>query len=126
MNSNYIAVLFCILLSGFVIGGAFGLFGASVDPMSTVFGTETPTTKQVLKEMGKRCFSMGKSFAVIGMLIGGSECAIESVSVDSTSFYLLSFLGSSSHPIRVYIHKWTLHSSSSTGVAFEPNRVVFC
>ncbi|CAH8513238.1 unnamed protein product [Schistosoma turkestanicum] len=70
------ALLSCF--GGFVLGGIFGLFSASVDPMSTVHGAETPTTRQVLKEMYSRSLSHAKSFAVIGTLFAGTECTVES------------------------------------------------
>ncbi|CAH8856425.1 unnamed protein product [Trichobilharzia szidati] len=63
---------------GFVLGGIFGLFSASVDPMSTIHGAETPTTKQVMKEMYSRSLSHAKSFAMIGALFAGTECTLES------------------------------------------------
>ena len=65
---------------GFAFGGLFGLFTASVDPMSTIAGAnETPTTRMVLKEMKSRVWSTGKNFATIGALYAGTECTIESV-----------------------------------------------
>ncbi|CAL8106558.1 unnamed protein product [Calicophoron daubneyi] len=64
-------------VGGFVLGGIFGLFTASIDPMSTMFGTETPSTKAVAKEMYGRSLSHAKSFAMIGFLFAGTECALE-------------------------------------------------
>lgn len=65
---------------GFAFGGLFGLFTASVDPMSSIAGVnETPTTKMVLREMKSRVISTGKNFATIGALYAGTECSIESV-----------------------------------------------
>lgn len=64
---------------GFALGGAFGLFTAGVDPMSTMT-TETPTTRMVLKEMKNRSLSYGKNFAMIGAMFAGTECLLESVS----------------------------------------------
>lgn len=60
-----------------VLGGVFGLFTASIDPLSTVTGTETATTRTVAKEMYARAISHGKNFAVIGGLFAGTECALE-------------------------------------------------
>lgn len=48
--------------------------------MSTVHGAEIPTTRQVMKEMYSRSLSHAKSFAMIGTLFAGTECALESVS----------------------------------------------
>ncbi|KAK7088366.1 mitochondrial import inner membrane translocase subunit Tim22-like [Littorina saxatilis] len=65
----------CVM--GFALGGAFGLFTAGVDPMSTMT-TETPTTRMVLKEMKNRSLSYGKNFAMIGAMFAGTECLLES------------------------------------------------
>ncbi|XP_069135554.1 mitochondrial import inner membrane translocase subunit Tim22-like [Argopecten irradians] len=62
---------------GFALGGVFGLFTASIDPMSTV-STETPTTKMVLQEMKARSWSYGKNFAIVGAMFATTECLIES------------------------------------------------
>lgn len=66
--------------AGFALGGAFGLFTAGIDPMSTMT-TETPTTRIVLKEMKSRFFSYGKNFALVGCMFAGTECCLESVSI---------------------------------------------
>lgn len=66
----------CVL--GFALGGAFGLFTAGIDPMSTMT-TETPTTKMVLKEMKARTISYGKNFALVGAMFAGTECTVESI-----------------------------------------------
>merc|ERR1712110_542465 len=47
----------CVI--GGLLGAAFGLFTAGVDPMSTI-STETPTTRMVLREMKARSLSYGK------------------------------------------------------------------
>ncbi|XP_076452818.1 mitochondrial import inner membrane translocase subunit Tim22-like [Babylonia areolata] len=65
----------CVM--GFALGGVFGLFTASVDPMSTM-STETPTTRMVLTEMKNRSLSYGKNFAMIGAMFAGTECLLES------------------------------------------------
>lgn len=62
------------------MGGVFGLFSASLDPMTNINGTEAPTTRQVAKEMYSRSVSHAKNFAVIGLMFSGTECALESVS----------------------------------------------
>ncbi|XP_052072704.1 mitochondrial import inner membrane translocase subunit Tim22-like [Mytilus californianus] len=64
-------------VAGFALGGAFGLFTAGIDPMSTMT-TETPTTRMVLKEMKSRFFSYGKNFALVGCMFAGTECCLES------------------------------------------------
>nr|CDS15343.1 mitochondrial import inner membrane translocase [Echinococcus granulosus] len=48
-------------VGGLVLGGVFGLFTASIDPLSTVTGTETVSVKTVAKEI-----------TVTGALVGGS------------------------------------------------------
>ncbi|ELT95639.1 hypothetical protein CAPTEDRAFT_138199 [Capitella teleta] len=60
---------------GGLLGGAFGLFTAGIDPNIT--GSETPTTKLVLKEMKFRTISYAKNFAMIGAMFAGTECVIE-------------------------------------------------
>ncbi|KAI0984699.1 hypothetical protein GJ496_007207 [Pomphorhynchus laevis] len=65
------------LCGGALVGAVFGLFTASIDPMSTVT-LETPTTKVVLREMKWRMKSYSKSFAFIGATFSGIECCIES------------------------------------------------
>ncbi|KAL8566420.1 hypothetical protein ACOMHN_011998 [Nucella lapillus] len=67
--------LSCVM--GFALGGVFGLFTASVDPMSTM-STETPTTRMVLREMKNRSMSYGKNFAMVGFMFAGTECLLES------------------------------------------------
>ena len=67
------------LSTGCVIGGAFGLFTAGIDPNIT--GTETPTVRLVLKEMKARTVSYAKNFALIGAMFAGTECVIESVRI---------------------------------------------
>lgn len=66
-------------VGGLVLGGIFGLFTASVDPLSTVTGTETVSARTIAKEMYERSISHGKNFAVIGALFAGTECMLESV-----------------------------------------------
>jgi mitochondrial import inner membrane translocase subunit TIM22 len=66
-----------------VIGGALGLFGASVDPYYSMGGRVDPaqqTVKQVFKEMGSRSLSSAKNFALVGALFASIECTVESVS----------------------------------------------
>ncbi|CAH8544715.1 unnamed protein product [Dicrocoelium dendriticum] len=65
-------------LGGFVLGGIFGLFSASVDPMSTTHGANIPTTREVAREMYSRSLSHAKSFAMIGAMFAATECLLES------------------------------------------------
>ncbi|XP_013420793.1 mitochondrial import inner membrane translocase subunit Tim22 [Lingula anatina] len=64
------------LVMGFGLGAMFGVFAASIDPMSTMT-TETPSTRVYLREMKNRSISYGKNFAVIGCMFAGTECLIE-------------------------------------------------
>ena len=60
----------------------FGIFTASVDPMST-YSTATdkpPSTREYFREAKARSSSYGKNFAVVGMMFAGIECTVESVS----------------------------------------------
>ncbi|KAL3857692.1 hypothetical protein ACJMK2_012334 [Sinanodonta woodiana] len=69
------SVASCVV--GFGVGAFFGIFTASIDPMSTYTTTEPPSTRAVLKEMKIRMFSYGKNFAVLGAMFAGTECLIE-------------------------------------------------
>ena len=92
---------------GFALGGAFGLFMASVSPENPFASnlqhhlTHTPISQmsydspltpqgraiadlpwreQVrsgFKDMGKRSFSSAKNFGIVGALYSGTECCIE-------------------------------------------------
>ncbi|KAK3083993.1 hypothetical protein FSP39_006395 [Pinctada imbricata] len=73
-SCTFKATAACVV--GFALGGAFGLFTAGVDPMSTM-STETPTTKMVLQEMKTRFKSYGKNFALVGCMFAGTECLLE-------------------------------------------------
>lgn len=72
---------------GFVLGGAFGLFMASMQydtPLSTNPTAANITTlplrqqlKQGFKDMGSRSFSSAKNFGKVGAIFSGTECCIE-------------------------------------------------
>lgn len=68
--------------TGFVLGGAFGVFTAGID---TNVGFDpkdplrTPTAREVLKDMGQRGMSYAKNFAIVGAMFSCTECIIESV-----------------------------------------------
>ncbi|XP_078682250.1 mitochondrial import inner membrane translocase subunit Tim22-like [Branchiostoma floridae x Branchiostoma belcheri] len=69
--------------AGFVLGGAFGLFTAGLDPNlgfdPAKHGADyQPSAREVLREMGTRGKSYAKNFAVIGAMFAGTECLIES------------------------------------------------
>lgn len=76
-------ILYHLSLTGFVLGGAFGVFTAGID---TNVGFDpkdpyrTPTAKEVLKDMGQRGISYAKNFAIVGAMFSCTECVVESVS----------------------------------------------
>lgn len=76
-------ILCCLSFTGFVLGGAFGVFTAGID---TNVGFDpkdpyrTPTAKEVLKDMGQRGISYAKNFAIVGAMFSCTECVVESVS----------------------------------------------
>lgn len=63
-----------------MLGGAFGLFTAGLDPAITDDPTKQ-TARQAMKEMRQRGGSFAKNFAIVGAMFSGSECLIESVSL---------------------------------------------
>uniref|UniRef100_A0A663MFF3 Mitochondrial import inner membrane translocase subunit TIM22 n=1 Tax=Athene cunicularia TaxID=194338 RepID=A0A663MFF3_ATHCN len=74
-------ILYCLSFTGFVLGGAFGVFTAGID---TNVGFDpkdpyrTPTAKEVLKDMGQRGISYAKNFAIVGAMFSCTECVVES------------------------------------------------
>ncbi|KAK6581064.1 hypothetical protein PZA11_006552 [Diplocarpon coronariae] len=73
---------------GFALGGAFGLFMASMQydtPLHTPGGAadaikSLPLRQQLkagLKDMGARSFSSAKNFGKVGAIFAGTECCIE-------------------------------------------------
>ena len=82
------------LLAGFGIGVLFGVFTASIDPMST-YSTATdkaPSTREYLREARIRSGSYGRNFAVVGMMFAGTECMVETVGYQSLTFLSISRL----------------------------------
>ncbi|XP_067940424.1 mitochondrial import inner membrane translocase subunit Tim22-like [Watersipora subatra] len=67
--------------AGFGIGVLFGVFTASVDPMSTysTASDQPPSTREYLREAKARSMSYGKNFAVVGMMFAGIECTMETI-----------------------------------------------
>ncbi|SCU93124.1 LAFA_0F14818g1_1 [Lachancea sp. 'fantastica'] len=85
-------------VTGFALGGVFGLFMASMaydTPLHTPTvpgSTQLPSSMQHISDlpfkqqvklqfadMGKRAYSSAKNFGYIGMIYSGVECAIESL-----------------------------------------------
>ncbi|NXW31194.1 TIM22 translocase, partial [Phaetusa simplex] len=72
---------YTLSFTGFVLGGAFGVFTAGID---TNVGFDpkdpyrTPTAKEVLKDMGQRGISYAKNFAIVGAMFSCTECVVES------------------------------------------------
>ena len=66
-------------ISGYLLGGAFGLFTAGLDPAITEDPSKQ-TAKEAVREMTQRGRSYAKNFAVVGAMFSGTECLLESVS----------------------------------------------
>lgn len=74
-------------VSGFALGGFFGLFMASMAydvPVGSGVNhiSELPFKQQMklqFSDMGKRSYSSAKNFGYIGMIYSGVECSIESL-----------------------------------------------
>ena len=64
-------------LTGFGLGGAFGLFMSGLDSPVT---SEKMTARETLRDMGTKSKSYAKNFALVGLMFAGSECMLESVS----------------------------------------------
>lgn len=69
---------------GFGLGGAIGLFTASVGPEMNVTSTQTQSVKEVFKDMKVKTLSYAKNFAILGAMFAAIECSIESVSCNKT------------------------------------------
>lgn len=69
----------CVI--GYGLGGAIGLFSASVGPNIYIPGQneKSQTAKEIFREMRSTTHSYAKNFAVIGMMFSAVECTIESV-----------------------------------------------
>lgn len=83
----------CLSSTGFVLGGAFGVFTAGID---TNVGFDpkdpmrTPTAREVLKDMGQRGMSYAKNFAIVGAMFSCTECIIESVGHTTSLHYVFN------------------------------------
>uniref|UniRef100_A0A3B5Q7X7 Mitochondrial import inner membrane translocase subunit TIM22 n=1 Tax=Xiphophorus maculatus TaxID=8083 RepID=A0A3B5Q7X7_XIPMA len=81
LSGLFVCCLSVYLSTGFVLGGAFGVFTAGID---TNVGFDpkdplrTPTAREVLKDMGQRGMSYAKNFAIVGAMFSCTECIIES------------------------------------------------
>ncbi|KAJ3131304.1 Mitochondrial import inner membrane translocase subunit tim22 [Irineochytrium annulatum] len=68
--------------AGFVLGGLFGMFMSSVDGGFTNDEFLKLSTREqirlTLKDMGAKCYSSAKNFAVVGGVYASTECVIES------------------------------------------------
>ena len=75
------------------MGAAFGLFMSSFEysgPMTNeelVKQTTRQQLRHVAKDMGTRSYSMAKNFGLVGMIYSGTECCIESVSLEDSWSY---------------------------------------
>jgi hypothetical protein len=64
---------------GFGLGGAIGLFSASVGPDLAVLDSEKQNWREVLRDMKTKSLSHAKNFGILGAMFACTECAIESV-----------------------------------------------
>lgn len=69
---------------GFGLGGFIGLFMTSLDWQSSLSDEFQKMKlkdqlKFTAKDVGQKCWSSAKNFAVIGAIFSGTECVIESV-----------------------------------------------
>lgn len=73
---------FMACVMGYGLGGAIGLFTASVGPNIYVPGQQekSQTAREIFRDMRATTHSYAKNFAVIGMMFSAVECTIESVS----------------------------------------------
>lgn len=80
--NNIKKFIICLLVSseGYVLGGAFGLFTAGLDPAITDDPSKQ-SARDAAKEMGQRAKSYAKNFALVGAMFAGTECLLESVSI---------------------------------------------
>lgn len=79
---NFKSLMMFLLTTGFVLGGAFGVFTAGIDTNVGIDPKDplrTPTAREVLKDMGQRGMSYAKNFAIVGAMFSCTECIIESV-----------------------------------------------
>ncbi|XP_031845726.1 mitochondrial import inner membrane translocase subunit Tim22 [Nomia melanderi] len=67
----------CSCLIGYALGGAIGLFSASVNPNYASI-EKVQTVRETFKEMRITISSYAKNFAVIGCVFTAIECSIES------------------------------------------------
>lgn len=75
------ATMSCVI--GYGLGGAIGLFSASVNPSiqmdpSSPHIEKTQTAREIFNDMRKTTHSYGKNFATIGLVFAAIECWIES------------------------------------------------
>lgn len=64
---------------GYLLGGAFGLFTAGLDPAISDDASKQ-TAREAVKEMTQRGRSYARNFALVGAMFSGTECLLESVS----------------------------------------------
>ena len=64
---------------GYLLGGAFGLFTAGLDPAISDDASKQ-TAREAVREMTQRGRSYARNFALVGAMFSGTECLLESVS----------------------------------------------
>jgi import inner membrane translocase subunit TIM22 len=75
-SCSFKTITSCVL--GYLLGGAFGLFTAGLDPAITDDPTKQ-TAREAMKEMSQRGRSYARNFALVGAMFAGTECLLESV-----------------------------------------------
>ena len=79
---------FTHFLLGYVLGGAFGLFTAGLDPAITDDPTKQ-SARDAAKDMTSRARSYAKNFAVVGAMFAGTECLLETVRYNNVFWFVL-------------------------------------
>jgi mitochondrial import inner membrane translocase subunit TIM22 len=68
-----------VSISGYGLGGAIGLFSASVNPTVTGNDAKQQTAREVFRDLKVSTLSYAKNFAMIGLMFSAVECTIETV-----------------------------------------------
>lgn len=73
-------------LAGYGLGGAIGLFSASVNPTVTGNDAKQQTAREVFRDLKVSTLSYAKNFAMIGLMFSAVECTIETVVFKTINF----------------------------------------
>jgi len=75
-SCGFKSLMSCVL--GYALGGAIGLFSASVNPNITGNDAKQQTAREIFRDMKTTSMSHAKNFAIVGAIFASFECAIES------------------------------------------------